>query len=323
MVNAPALKIVYLGTPEFAVPGLRRLLSSRHRVVALISQPDRPKGRGHKVQATPTRLVAEAAGVPVLQPTRLKDPELHGTLASFAPDLGVVAAYGRLIPDAVLQIPRMGMINIHASLLPRYRGAAPVHRAVINGESETGVTIMRVVTELDAGPTFATASRPVGPDETAPEVERDLAAIGADLVLEVIERMSAGTATETPQDHSLATHADKIRREESSVDWHQPASTIHNLVRGLQPWPLVAITVGGVGCRLLRTRVVPDATQAEPGTVVNAINGRLLVAAGQGTVLEVLEIQPEGKRVMTAQEFLAGRRVAAGARITPDATART
>src|SRR5687767_13623806 len=155
MVTTPRLRIVYFGTPDFAVPGLQALIDSDHDVVGLVSQPDRPKGRGHKLQPTPTKLVAEAAGVPVLQPPRVKAPAFHEALAALSPDLGVVAAYGRIIPDQVLAIPRLGMINIHASLLPKYRGAAPVHRAVIAGERETGVTIMRVVTELDAGPAFA------------------------------------------------------------------------------------------------------------------------------------------------------------------------
>ena len=306
------LRIVYFGTPEFAVPGLRAILSSPHPVVAVVSQPDRPKDRGQKLQSTPTKRVGEAAGVRVLQPTRLKDPELHKVLTAFNPDLGVVAAYGRLIPDALLELPRLGMINIHASLLPRYRGAAPVHRAVINGDRETGVTIMRVVTELDAGPMFAAATRRIGPDETTPEVEAALSALGADLVLEVIERMAAGIATETPQDHGAATYAEKIRREESDIDWTQPVTVIHNLVRGLQPWPLVAITLDGARLRLHRSRVADDRSPAHPGTITHAGGGRLSIATGGGGVLDVLEIQPEGKRVMSAREFLAGRVVAVG-----------
>jgi methionyl-tRNA formyltransferase len=316
-VNGPPLRIVYFGTPDFAVPGLRALLSSRHPVVALVSQPDRPRGRGHRLQSTPTKRVAETAGLPVLQPTRLRDPELHKQLAEYMPDLGVVAAYGRLIPDALLELPRLGMINIHASLLPRYRGAAPVHRAVINGDSETGVTIMRVVTELDAGPMFAVARRTIGPDETTPQVEAALAQAGADLVLDVIGQIAAGTATEVAQNPLEATYADKIRREESEVNWSQPARVIHNLVRGLQPWPLVAITLGGVRFRIHRSRVEDAHTSAAPGTITHAAHGRLSIATGGGGALDVLEIQPEGKRVMTAAEFLAGRHIAVGTPVRP------
>ena len=311
-MTGPSLRIVYFGTPDFAVPGLRSLLASPHPVVALVSQPDRPKGRGQKLHATPTKRVAEEAGVPVLQPTRLKDPHLHEMLAALNPDLGIVAAYGRLIPDALLELPRLGMINIHASLLPRYRGAAPVHRAVINGDRETGVTIMRVVTELDAGPMFAAATRVVGPDETTPEVEAALSVLGAELVLQVIEQMAAGNATEVPQNHAAATYAEKIRREESDIDWAQPLQVIHNLVRGLQPWPLVAIALDGVRLRIHRSRMAEDHTSAEAGTIAHAAAGRLSIATGDGGVLDVLEIQPEGKRVMSAREFLAGRHVAVG-----------
>jgi methionyl-tRNA formyltransferase len=305
------LRIAYFGTPEFAVPGLEALLASRHAVVVLISQPDRPKGRGHKLQPTPTKLVAEAAGIPVLQPTRLKDPAFHDALRALQLDLGVVAAYGRLIPDTVLQIPRLGMINIHASLLPRYRGAAPIHRAVIGGERETGVSIMRVVTALDAGPVFDVVRRPIGADETTPEVERDLAQMGAALAVQVVDRLAEGTARETPQDDALATYAAKIERTEGLIDWTLPALRIHNLVRGLQPWPLVRARVGDLPCRILRTAVTADETTATGGTVVEA-DRELAVAGGDGRVLKILQLQPEGRRAMAAREFLAGHTVLPG-----------
>lgn len=316
MRAVPPLRLIYFGTPEFAVPGLRTLIESRHEVVALVSQPDRPKGRGQKLQATPTRIVAEAAGVPVLQPSKLKDPAFHAALAGFAADLGVVAAYGRLIPDAVLAIPRLGMINIHASLLPAYRGAAPVHRAVIEGERETGVTIMRVVTELDAGPVFATARRPIGPDETTPEVERALAALGASLALAVVDQLADDQPVAVEQDHARATFAPKIERHEGTIDWTLPAARIHDLVRGLQPWPLVSARVEGVRCLIHRTALTEDTTGAAPGTITAASDGVFAVAAGDGRVLRILEIQPEGKRVMSARDFLAGRSVPVRARLT-------
>ena len=201
---------MYLGTPQFAVPALQALIDSHHTVVALLSQPDRPRGRGQQVQPTPTKVVAEAAGVPVRQPTRLKDPALHEQLRALAPDLGVVAAYGRILPDVLLDIPRLGMINIHASLLPKYRGAAPVHRAVIAGEVETGVTIMRVVSELDAGPMLLAGKRTIGEDETTPVVEAALSNMGATLVLEAIDALAEGAGVEQPQDHARATYAPKI-----------------------------------------------------------------------------------------------------------------
>ena len=308
------LRIAYFGTPDFAVPGLEALIASPHEVVALVSQPDRPRGRGQKLQPTPTKIVAEAAAIPVLQPTRLKDPALHDQLRALRLDLAVVAAYGRLIPDAMLEIPRLGMINIHASLLPRYRGAAPIHRAVIAGETETGVSIMRVVTALDAGPVFDVVRRAIERDETTPEVERDLARMGAALACDVADRLADGSARETPQDEALATYAAKIERDEGRIDWTLPSARIHNLVRGLQPWPLVTAVLGGVSCRVLRTTVTADETSAAAGTVLDR-GFDLAVAGGDGTALDILQLQPEGKRVMSARDFLSGHKVPPGSQV--------
>lgn len=280
--------------------------------MALVSQPDRPRGRGHKLQPTPTKLVAVAAGIPVLQPTRLKDDAFADALRALSLDLAVVAAYGRIIPDRVLEIPRLGMINIHASLLPKYRGAAPIHRAVINGDKETGVTIMRVVSELDAGPAFAVERIPIGPDDTTPEVERALAETGANLAVRVVGQLAEGSAVEVPQNHAQATYAPKLERHEGAIDWSLPANDIHNRVRGLQPWPLVSVTIDRVRCSIYRTSVSGETTTAPPATVIAASNGVLAVAAGDGRVVRILEIQPEGKRVMSARDFLAGRRVQCG-----------
>jgi len=308
-----SLRIAYFGTPDFAVPGLQALIASHHRVVVLVSQPDRPKGRGQKLQPTPTRVIAESAGVPVLQPARLKDETFVAALRALDLDLGVVAAYGRIIPDAVLAIPRLGLINIHASLLPLWRGAAPVHRAVINGDADTGVTIMRVVTELDAGAVFAEARRAIGPEETTPEVERALAALGARLVVDVADSLAAGAAIETPQDDSRATYAHKIERHEGAIDWTLPSRRIHDLVRGLQPWPLVSAQLGGVRCLVHRTGITDETTDARPGTIAQAASGVIAVACGDGRLLRILQLQPEGRRPMSAREFLAGRRVEIGA----------
>jgi methionyl-tRNA formyltransferase len=309
-----ALRIVYFGTPDFAVPTLRALIDSRHEVVALVSQPDRPRGRGHHLSPTATKVLAQSRNVRVLQPERIKDEGFLPTITSLAPDLGVVAAYGKILPESLLQIPRLGMVNVHASLLPRWRGAAPVHRAVIAGDRETGVTIMRVVKELDAGPMFAIVSRAIGPDETSPEVERDLAESGASLLLDVVDRMAAGEVIETPQDDSLATYAPKILKSEGAIDWTAPAQQIHNLVRGLQPWPLVSARLGDSRLLLHRTATTDQRTTASPGTVVRAERDALEIAAGDGIVVQVLMVQPEGRRVMTAREFLAGRAIAAGSR---------
>lgn len=317
MVTPDALRIVCFGTPEFAVPTLRELLASRHRVVTVVSQPDRPKGRGLHLRPTPTKQLAASRGVPVMQPLRLKDDAFLQAVRDLRPDLGVVAAYGRILPDALLAIPRLGMINVHASLLPAYRGAAPVHRAVIAGEAETGVSIMRVVKELDAGPVFATVRTPIDEDDTSVGVESRLATLGATLLVDVVDHIAAGRAVEVPQDHARATHAPKITREEGRIDWSLPAAAVHNLVRGLQPWPMVSVWIGGVRHLVHKTRVSSEPAAGASGTIVEAGRGRLAVAAGDGASVDVLEIQPEGRRVMTASEFLASRRIDVGSPVTP------
>jgi methionyl-tRNA formyltransferase len=315
MVDGAGLRVVFFGTPDFAVPTLQRLIDSRERVMAVISQPDRPRGRGHHVVATPTKALAQERGVPVLQPERLRDDQFLRAVHDFAPDLGVVAAYGKLLPESLLQIPRLGMINVHASLLPRWRGAAPVHRAVMAGDPETGVTIMRVVRELDAGAMLATVTRAIDPDETSVDVERALAGLGAELLVDVARALAEGRAVETPQDEAAVTYASKITKEEGAIDWSLPAERIHNLVRGLQPWPLVSARLGGGRVLIHRTARTPAVSPDAPGTIVRAEGDRLELVAGDGQVLRVLALQPEGRRAMTAREFLAGRQVIPGVRV--------
>jgi methionyl-tRNA formyltransferase len=317
-----SLRIVFFGTPEFATPSLEALIGSRHQVVAVVSQPDRPKGRGHQVQATPTSLVARTHDIPVIQPLKIKDESFHQAIRDLKPDLGVVVAFGRILPDALLAIPRLGMINVHASLLPRYRGAAPIQRAVLAGDAETGVTIMRVITEMDAGPTFAMGPVPIPSDATSEEMAATLARLGARLLLPVVDDLAAGRAVETPQDASLATHAAKITKAEGTIDWTEPSAVIHHKVRGLQPWPLASTHLAGVRLVVRRTAdlgvrsAIPHVGVAQ-GTVVRAEGDEIVVACGGGTALRVLEIQPEGRRTMTAREFLAGHGVAEGARFEP------
>lgn len=308
------LRIVYFGTPAFAVPTLAALVRSRHAVVALVSQPDRPSGRGHRVAATPTKALAALCGVRVMQPTKLRDDAFLGDLAALQPDLGVVAAYGRILPEGLLRLPRLGMINVHASLLPAYRGAAPIHRAVMAGDSETGVTIMRVVPELDAGSMLARLAVPIGPDATSAEVEAELADRGAGLLLDVVEQLAEGRAVETPQDDSRATYAPKVTKGESPIDWSLSAAEIHNRVRGLQPWPLASTTIHGGRCLVHRTRLAEPLGEALPGTILRADGETLTVATGAG-VLQLMQIQPEGRRAMTAREFLSGHPLPAGLRL--------
>ena len=314
MVGGP-LRIVVFGTPEFAVPTLDALLASQHTVVGAVCQPDRPRGRGHKVSVGAVKARALAAGIPVLQPERLKDEPFLASLRALAADLGVVAAYGRILTDAVLAVPRFGMINVHGSLLPRYRGAAPVHRAIIAGERETGITIMRVVKALDAGPMMATARRPIGIDEASDDVERDLARIGAGLLVSVVDRLADGSVAETPQDDAAATYAHRLTKADSRFDWDWPAARIHNLIRGLHPWPHAETFLHGCRLILLRSVAIDEPADAPPGSVLEARAGELVVAAGSGRV-RLLELQAEGKRPMQARDFLAGHRVSPGDRFT-------
>lgn len=302
-----ALRIVFFGTPQFAVPSLDALIASRHDVVAVVSQPDKPKGRGQQLQPTPTKLAAQPHALPVLQPLKIRDDGFLAALRAFNPDLGVVVAFGRILPDALIAIPRLGLINVHASLLPKYRGAAPIARAVLAGETETGVTIMRIATELDAGPTFRMQRTPIPPDATSGEMESVLARLGAELLIPVVDDLAAGRAVETPQDHALATFAPKVTKEEGPIDWTKPADSIHNHVRGLQPWPAASTTLRGTRCVIRRSTAAPG-VPGDAGTIARARGDQLVVACGAGTALRILELQLEGRRAMSARDFLAGHR---------------
>jgi methionyl-tRNA formyltransferase len=308
------LRIAFFGTPAFAVPTLEALLASRHPVVAVVTQPDRPRGRGQKPSFSPVKDVAVAAGLPLLQPEKLRDAQFLAAFAAVRADLGVVAAYGKIIPDTLIAVPPHGMINVHASLLPRYRGAAPIQRAVLAGDTVTGITIMRIVRELDAGGMFAKVERPILPDATSRDVEHDLAQAGAQLLVEVVDAIANGTAREVPQDDAAVTYAPKLTREEGLIDWSRPAASIHNQIRGLVPWPHAWTHLDGQ--RVIITKSAPE-TGDEPGTpgqVVEAHGDVIRVRAGTG-VVRILALQPEGKRVMTPREFLSGRPVPPGTRL--------
>jgi methionyl-tRNA formyltransferase len=318
MVTGGALGVVFFGTPAFAVPTLDALLSSRHHVIAVVTQPDRPRGRGHKTSDAPVKARAQAAGVPVLQPDRLRDPAFVAALRALDADLGVVAAYGKILTDEVLAAPRMGMVNVHASLLPKYRGAAPVHRAIIAGERITGVTIMRVVKALDAGPMLSSTERPIDPDETSEQVEGDLAQCGAGLLVATLDDLVAGRAVDVPQDDRRATYAPRLTKDDGVVDWTQTARAIHNRIRGLHPWPHAFSFLEGKRLIVRRSTLSdsPDLRDADAGVVVDAHGDRLVVATGDG-LLRLTEVQAEGKRPMTARDFLAGHHVTPGHRFTP------
>jgi methionyl-tRNA formyltransferase len=320
MVDVPPLRIVFFGTPDFAVATLDALLRSRHTVVGVVTRADRPRGRGQKTSEPPVKTRAIAAGLPVLQPERLKDEGFLAAFTALDPDLVVLAAYGKILTDAVLARPRLGVLNVHASLLPRYRGAAPVHRAVINGDRDTGVTIMKMVKALDAGPMLAIVRHPIGPDDTSEDVERALGQLGAELLVATVDALEAGPVPEAPQDEAAATYAHRITKEDGVVGWTQPATRIHDLIRGLYPWPHAFTFYQGRRLILLRSTVVetpgPKGPPAAPGTILEATGDRLCVATGEG-LLAITQIQAEGKRPMTGREFLAGHHLAAGEILTP------
>jgi methionyl-tRNA formyltransferase len=312
------LRVAFFGTPEFAVPTFERLVNSTHQVVGVITQPDRPRGRGQQITDGPVKSLATTLGLPVLQPAKLARDLFESQFAALGADIGVVAAYGKILPDWLLAAPRFGLINVHASLLPRYRGASPVHRAVINGDAETGVTIMRVVKELDAGPMLASVRVPIAIDDTTTIVESALAVQGAELLVSTLDALEAGTARETPQDQSLVTYAPKLVKTEGLLDWTSSAMRIHNLVRGLWPWPHAFTYLDGTRYIVHRSRLsARSADGAAPGTIVNAsaLEG-LQVACGGGTAIELVEIQLEGKRVMSARDAMASRALVAGARFS-------
>lgn len=314
------LRVVFFGTPTFAATSLEALLASRHEVVAVVTQPDRPRGRGQRVQPSPVKALALAAEVPVHQPTRLKDEAWLDQLRALAPDLGVVAAYGRLLPDVLLAVPRLGMINVHASLLPRYRGASPIHQAVLAGDTTTGVTIMRVVRELDAGPMLDAVEIPIGPDDTTGEVEARLAAAGAALLVTVVDRMASGPVREAPQHEAEATFAPRLEKTRGLIDWTQPAAVVHNQVRGLQPWPGAWTYLDGLRLAIRRTALVPGTRHDGAAGTVRADAGGLQVVCGDGSLVELVDVQPEGRRAMTGREFLAGRQIAAGTQLSSGPT---
>lgn len=312
-----SLRLVFFGTPAFAVPSLLALAATDHPVVAVVTRPDRPRGRGHKVSAAPVKEAALRLGIPILQPERLKDPDFADHLRVLAPDLGVIAAYGRILPAELIDLPRLGMINVHASLLPRWRGAAPIRRAVIAGDATTGVTIMRVVLALDAGPMLATVETPVGPNETSADVERRLAGLGASLLVHTVDALARGPVTEVPQDDGRAVYAARVERRDGLIDFTRPARDVHNAIRGLHPWPLASAVLHGKRLALLASEALPDETaSAPPGTIVRVEPDALIVATGLGAI-RLRRVQLDGRPPVSVRDFLNGHPTRAGERFEP------
>lgn len=306
------MKIIFFGTPQFAANVLSHLLQHKLDVVAIITKPDRPVGRSGTPMPTPVKVVAgqQARPLPVFQPELVSSPEFAATLEQFQPDLFVVVAYGEILKQHLLDMPKVACINLHASLLPKYRGAAPIQRCIINGESETGITIMHMVKKMDAGDMIKKAIVPIGPNTTYGELEEQLCHVGSVLLLEAIHEFEAGTSQRTPQDHTQATLAPKIELEDCQIDWKLPAQHIHNLVRGVNPhpgaWCFVEIKSQKKRLKVITTRMIDtEIHEGEPGTILSSSKNALVVSCGVGT-LAILQLQLEGKKAMSAEELMRG-----------------
>lgn len=297
------MRIVFMGTPDIAAVCLRRILADGFPVVGVYTQPDRPKSRGMKLTAPPVKCVAAEAGIPVFQPENFREDETVETLRQLHPDVIAVVAYGRILPQRVLDIPEKGCINIHASLLPAYRGAAPYQWAVLNGETETGVTAMYLCREMDAGDIIDAVSTPIEPEETAGELLSRLSGLGAELLSRTLTAIENGTAQRTPQDASRATYAPMLDKSMCPVDWTKPAAVVHDQIRGLHPWPLATAELAGTRFKLHRA-VVAEGCGA-PGEILKLTKTGLLVACGEGAV-EIRELQAEGGRRMSAPDYFRG-----------------
>jgi methionyl-tRNA formyltransferase len=311
------VRLVFLGSGAFAVPSLEALLDGGHEVKALVTQPDREKGRGRALASPPTRAVAEARGVPVLQPRRVREPEAQETLRRLAPEVQVVVAFGQILPRAVIDIAPRGTVNVHASLLPRLRGAAPIQWAIANGDTETGVSTMLIDEGLDTGPVLLQRTTSIDPEERASELEPRLARLGAQLLLETLRGLEDGSVRPVPQDPARATLAPLLHKEDGHLDWRRPARELHDRARGFHPWPGAFTFLGGRTLKVLRTRLAeaaPGAADAIPGEVLDVSDEGLLVLCGEGSRLRLVEVQPESRRPMPARAFAAGARLAPGAR---------
>lgn len=300
------MRIVFMGTPEFAVPSLKALVEAGHDVCGVFTQPDKPKNRGMKLQAPPVKEYAITQNIPVFQPLKMRDGEALSILKELSPELIVVAAYGKILPVDILELPPKGCINVHSSLLPKYRGAAPINWAILNGEDETGVTIMYMAEGLDTGDMIAAACTPISLEENAQQLHDRLAEMGAELVARVVSDMENGEVSAAVQDDALSCYAPMLSKELSPIDWTKSARQIHDQVRGLYPWPAAVSEIDGVRCKVIRTALSGECTDKAPGAFVQADKKGLKIACGSGEVLEILELQPDGKKAMAATAFLMG-----------------
>ena len=300
------MRLVFLGTPAFAVPTLEQIAAAGHQLAAVVTQPDRPSGRGRHLAASPIKQAAQRLGIPVYQPERVRRPEALEYLRALAPEAMVVVGYGQIIPQSVIDLAPLGIINVHASLLPKYRGAGPIQWAIVNGETRTGVTTMRIDAGLDTGEMLLKAETGIGPEENAVDLGRRLALMGAELLVQTLDGLAAGSIAGQKQDDSQASYAPLLKKEDGAIGWNLPAGQIHNRVRGLQPWPGAYAAFRGQKLHLWRTRVVEGDGAGKGGVVLKA--KPLLVQCGRGT-LELLEVQMEGRKRVPAADFANGQRL--------------
>lgn len=312
------MRIVFMGTPQFAVPSLEALLQSEDSVVGVVTQPDKPKGRGQTMATSPIKQLAEKSGLPILQPVKMKDPAFLDALRAWQPDLIAVTAFGRILPPVILDLPPKGCVNVHGSLLPKYRGAAPIQWAVMNGEQETGITTMLMDAGMDTGPMLLQERVPIDPDDTAGSLSEKLAKVGGPLLVETIRQLKAGILTPRPQDHSQATMAPLLEKDMGKIDWALPADQIANRVRGLSPWPGVFTYAGDERWTIWKARALAGSSTAEPGTAVAVAKDAIHIATGRG-ILAITELQPANSRRMTVHQYLAGHRLTPGFRLQPAA----
>lgn len=305
------MRILFMGTPSFAVASLRRLVEDGHEVCGVFTQPDRPKNRGHKMMPPPVKEYALSVGLPVYQPEKMRDGTALSLVQQLQPELIVVAAYGRILPREILEAPALGAINVHSSILPKYRGAAPINWAILNGEAVTGVTIMYMAEGMDTGDIILCRETEIGPEEDAQELTERLAELGADALREAMVQLSAGTVVRIPQNGENATYAPMLTRELSDIDWTRGARQIHDQVRGLIPWPCAKTDLLGKTVKVFRT-TVGCPTSAEPGAVLSLGKQGIEIACGDGWSIVITELQPDGGKRMSATAYLAGHPVKTG-----------
>ncbi len=300
------MRIVFMGTPEFAVPSLRQLIADGHEIVCVLTQPDKPKNRGMKLMPSPVKVVAMEHQIEVYQPATLKSGEALERLSALKPELIVVAAYGKILPKEILDLPRLGCINVHSSLLPRYRGAAPINWAILNGETETGVTIMYMAEGLDTGDIISQRATAIDPDETVESLHDRLALLGAELLGETVAAIGAGTAQRVPQNDAESCYAPMLSRQLSPIDFSRSAHEIHNQVRGLIPWPATTMEIKGQTFKIFAVEETGMDSAQGAGTLLGADRQGINVVCGDGKVLRILELQAPGKKRMRAVDYLRG-----------------